>query len=97
MPMYAMLGKFTQKRMEHIKDLPKGLATARSLAKSLGVEFKTILYTMGQYDVVVIGEAPNDEAITKLLLAFGQIGVLRSETLKGFTPDEFVRLISELP
>jgi uncharacterized protein with GYD domain len=34
---------------------------------------------------------------TKLLLAFGQVGVIRSETLKGFTPDEFVQLISELP
>ena len=25
------------------------------------------------------------------------VGVVRMETLKGFTPDEFVRLISELP
>jgi uncharacterized protein with GYD domain len=48
MPMYAMLGKFTQKLMENLKDLPKGLETVRALAKSLGVEFKTILYTMGQ-------------------------------------------------
>jgi uncharacterized protein with GYD domain len=97
MPMYAMLAKFTQQRMENIKDLPKNLEKARQLSKSFGVEMKTILYTMGQYDVVVIAEAPNDEAIAKNLLAYGQLGVLRTETLKAFTADEFVQLISELP
>jgi uncharacterized protein with GYD domain len=95
--MYVMLAKFTQKRMETIKNLPKTLEKARSLAKSLGMQMKTILYTMGQYDVIGIAEAPNDEVVVKWLLAFGQEGVIRTETLKAFTPNEFIQLISELP
>ena len=95
--MYVILFTFTQKRMENIKDLPKGLDKGRQLAQSLGIEITSLIYTLGQYDAVAIGEAPNDEAVAKWLLAYGSEGLMKTETLKGFTPDEFVRLISELP
>ena len=96
MPMYVALITFTQKRMENIKDLPKGLAKARELAKEYGIEFKSVLYTMGQYDAVVAVEAPNDEAVAKHLLAFSSLGLIRTQTLKAFTPEEYVKIISEI-
>lgn len=96
MPMYVVLVTFTQKRMETIKELPKGLAKARELAKEYGIEFKSVLYTMGQYDVVVVAEAPNDEAVAKHLLAFSRLGLVRTQTLKAFTPDEYIKLINEI-
>ena len=97
MPLYVVLGKFTNKRMKNIKDLPKGLEASQKALDSVGAKMVAICYTMGQYDVVGIIEAPSDEAITKSLLDFGRLGVLRTETLRGYTPDEIIKLIEELP
>jgi len=52
---------------------------------------------MGQYDGVIITEAPDDEAVTKLLLATGSLGNVRTETLRAYTEDEFRKIIAALP
>ena len=97
MPLYVVLGKFTNKRMENIKDINKGLEASKKAMDSVGAKMVVHCYTMGQYDVVAIIEAPSDEAMTKALLDFSRLGVLRTETLRGYTPDEFIKLIEGLP
>ena len=96
MPIYVVLGKWTQKRMETIKNMPEGLEKARNVFKSHGVKMNTLVFTMGRYDVVGVWEAPNEEAITKALLSWGSEGLLRTETLTGFTPEQFVKIVKEL-
>ena len=51
---------------------------------------------MGRYDVVAIFEAPNEEAITKALLSWGSQGLLRTETLTGFTPEKMAELVEKI-
>ena len=96
LPMYAVLIKFTQKRMETIESYAESTMPAYECAKALGIDVKIGLRTMGQYDVVAIAEAPNDEAMVKWLLAFNRNGYLITETLRGFTYDEFVKMIDEI-
>jgi uncharacterized protein with GYD domain len=93
MPLYVILGNWTQKRMETIKDLPERIKEGTNVFKSFGVEFKTLVFTMGRYDLVAIAEAPNAEAISKALLSWGSQGLLRTETLTGFTPEQMVELV----
>lgn len=81
----------------HNEELPQGLAKAREVAEACGITINEIYYTMGQYDAIAIAQAPNDEAMAKFLLAFGQLGWIRTQTLKVFTADQFVQLIRELP
>ena len=57
-------------------------------------EFKAFYLTLGHYDMVVISEAPNDEAYATTMLAIGSAGAVRSETLKAFTEDEYRKIIS---
>ena len=52
---------------------------------------------MGQYDAVVISEAPNDETATKAALTVMAAGAVRTQTFRAFTEEEYQRLISELP
>jgi uncharacterized protein with GYD domain len=52
---------------------------------------------MGNYDVIVISEAPDDETATKLALTIGSAGSIQTETSRIFTEDEYRDLISELP
>jgi uncharacterized protein with GYD domain len=57
--------------METIKDLPEGIKESRKVFESFGVKVMALYFTLGRYDVVAIGEAPNEEAITKALLSWG--------------------------
>jgi uncharacterized protein with GYD domain len=96
MPHFAILGKFTQKRMETIKALPENLQEAKEVFKSYGVKITAFVFTMGRYDFVGIFEAPNAETITKALLSWGSKGLLRTETLTGFTGEEISKLVKEM-
>jgi uncharacterized protein with GYD domain len=51
---------------------------------------------MGRYDFVGIGEAPDAETITKAVLSWGSKGLLRTETLRGFTGEEISKLVTEI-
>ena len=93
MPHFAILGNFTQKRMETIKALPKNLKEVKEVFKSYGVKMNAFVFTLGRYDFVGIFEAPNAETIARALLSWGSKGLLRTETLTGFTGEEMVKLV----
>jgi uncharacterized protein with GYD domain len=96
MPNYVILGKWTQKRIETIKDLPEQIKAGVSVFESYGVTIKALVFTLGRYDLVAIGEAPNAEAITKALLSWSSEGLLRTETLTGFTGEQISKLVKEI-
>jgi uncharacterized protein with GYD domain len=54
-------------------------------------------YTFGEYDLVIIIEAPNDEAVMSLMLKVGSYGNVRTKTLKAFTAEEAMKIIKDLP
>lgn len=95
-PHFVILGKFTQKRMETIKALPENLKEAINVFKSYGVKMSAFVFTMGRYDYVGICEAPNTEAISKAVLSWGREGLLRTETMAGFTGEEMSKLVNEI-
>jgi uncharacterized protein with GYD domain len=88
---------YTEPGIESFKDSPVRLDTAKELYKSMGAEIKKFYLTMGNYDVIVISEAPDDETAIKLALTIGSAGSLKTETSRIFTEDEYRNLISELP
>lgn len=96
MPHFVVLGNFTQKRMETIKALPENLKEAKEVFKSHGVKMGAFVFTLGRYDFVGILEAPSAETITKALLSWGSKGLLKTETLTGFTGEEMVKLVKEM-
>ena len=97
MPTYITLYQLTQKGIENIKESPARLDAARQAGKAMGAEGKAFYLTMGQYDFVVIGEAPDDESVAKVNLAIGSTGAVRTETLRAFTEEEYRKIIAALP
>jgi uncharacterized protein with GYD domain len=93
MPHFAVLGNFTEKRLETIKALPENLKEVKEVFKSYRVKMSAFVFTLGRYDFVGIFEAPNAEAITQALLSWGSKGLLRTETLTGFTGEEMTKLV----
>ena len=97
MPTYISLLRFTQQGVEKIKDGPARLDSARKGYEAMGARVKDFYLVLGQYDAVVISEAPNDEVVAKLALALGSRGNVRSETLRAFTETEYRSIVAALP
>ena len=93
MPTYIILAKFTQKGIENIKDSPKRLEAARKLGKSLGGEITAAYYTMGQYDMVVIMEAPSNEAAMNGLITTSSLGNIKTETMVAIPAEKGVEIL----
>lgn len=97
MPTYVTLVHYTEQGVKTFKDLPARLEDTRKAGEAAGAKLIAFYLTMGQYDAVVVSEAPDDETVAKLALAAGGRGNVRTETLRAFTEDEARRLAEELP
>ena len=97
MATYISLMNYTQKGAENIKESPARLDAAKKAFQSMGAELKQWYLVMGQYDAVVISEAPNDETVAKLLLVIGGQGNIRTQTFRAFNEDEYRKIIAALP
>jgi uncharacterized protein with GYD domain len=97
MPTYIVLLRYTQQGVEKIKESPARLDAAKKAFRAMGAELKQWYLVMGQYDAVVVGEAPDDETVAKLALAIGSQGSIRTETLRAFTEDEYRKIVAALP
>ena len=93
---YFLLCKFTEKGISHIKDSPDRVAKVKKLFEENGGKVKCFHIVLGHYDTVVHVEAPDDETIAKLSLAIGREGNVKIETLRAFTLDQFIQIVSEL-
>ena len=51
----------------------------------------------GQYDMVAILEAPDDETLARVALAIGSQGSTRTETMRAFSESEYRRITAALP
>ena len=97
MPTYITILRWTQQGIQDIKESPARLDRAREAIKAAGGELKAFYLTMGQYDGVVISEAPDDEAYARTLLAIGSAGAVRTETLRAFPEEDYRKIIAALP
>lgn len=97
MPTYISLLSYTQKGIENMKDSPARLQKARKAAAAAGGEIKQFYLTLGQYDAIVISEAPSDEAYAAQIMSIAAAGAIRSETLRAFTEDEYRKIVAALP
>jgi len=97
MPTYISLINYTQQGAQNIKESPARFDAAKKAVQSMGGDIKQVFLTMGQYDLIIIAEAPDDETIGKFLLATGSLGNVRTQTFRAFTEDEFRKIVSGLP
>jgi uncharacterized protein with GYD domain len=97
MSAYIALINFTEQGLRNIKDTPKRAKAAAQAAQAAGGRFIGIWYTLGQYDGVIVFEAPDDETATRLLLAIGMLGNVRTVTMRAFSEEEMERIVQGLP
>ena len=69
MASYIVLINYTDQGIRNVKQSPKRRKAAIATAEKLGIKVTEICMTMGTCDMVVVANAPNDEAMTAWALS----------------------------
>ena len=96
MSTYIMLANWTDQGARHVKDSPRRLDAAKKALEEVGGEFKSFFMTMGDFDLVGVYEAPDDAVAARFTLQVGQLGNIRTRTLKAFPESAYREIIASL-
>ncbi|GIK97675.1 MAG: GYD domain-containing protein [Alphaproteobacteria bacterium] len=96
MTTYVMLASWTDQGIKNVKDSPRRLDAARNALKEMGGDFKSFFLTMGDYDMVAIYEAPDDAVAARFTMQLGQLGNVRTRTLKAFPEAAYREIVASL-
>ncbi len=95
MPRYVVLYRFSDHGLERIKDTVKRAQEIRHLNESRGFKVIGTYWTMGQYDLVSILEAPDEEAMLAGLFNIAEAANVHSETLRAYDEAEMQRALAK--
>lgn len=93
---YILLINWTEQGIGKINESPGRYSSFKASVEKAGGKLIGGYYTFGEYDVVIIIEAPNDEAVMSLMLKVGSAGNVKTKTLKAFTAEEAIKVIKDL-
>src|SRR5262245_9629121 len=96
MPTYIMLGSFTDQGVRNVKGSPKRAEAVRAAAKKFGITVKDLYWTLGQYDIALVADAPDEPSMTAFGLSVGAQGNVRTQTLRAFTADEIGHILGRV-
>ena len=96
MASYVMLSHYTHQGIEHVKQSPDRVDALKKIFNNHGAKIKDFYALLGQYDSLLIVDAPNDETIARLSLHVAEQGNVRIETHRAFAETEFRKLLSEI-
>ena len=96
MAKYVVLVNFTDQGVRTVAESVNRAKASVSTFDKYGAKKIAQYWTLGMHDIVIILEAPNDEAAMKGLLAVGKLSNVRTTTLKSFTAEEMANLAAGL-
>lgn len=97
MPTYVSLLNWTEQGIRNVKQTTQRAKAFQTMAQKMKVKVRQIHWTMGRYDVVVVLEAPDDEAVSRLMLGLSALGNMRSETLRAYSAQEMAQILKGIP
>ena len=96
MATYIMLANFTDQGIRNIKDSVTRAETFKEMAKGAGVTVKELYWTLGQYDIVALADAPDEMTVTALGLSLGKSGNVRTQTLRAFSAADMTTILGKV-
>jgi uncharacterized protein with GYD domain len=97
MATYVILAQYTDQGIRTIKNSPQRASQVAEMAKGFGCEMKEVYWTLGQYDIVTVVEAKDEQSLCTFGYALGSAGYVRTQTLRAFNKDEIRAVIGNLP
>lgn len=95
MATFVSLINWTDQGIKNFRDSGKRADAFAELVNQNGGSVKAIYWTLGEYDLVAITEAPDAETATAVLLQVGTLGNVRTTTLEAFDREAFDRILAK--
>jgi uncharacterized protein with GYD domain len=96
MPTYVVLYKFTDEGAQHIRSTVERAGQVQQENAQKGFKITGLYWTQGQYDVVAVVEAPDEQSMLAGLFNIAAAGNVRSETLRAFTAAELAPVLQKM-
>ena len=96
MPSYLSLASWTDQGIRDLKSAPDRLDAVKEAVQAAGGRVIFFYMLMGEYDMAILIEMPDDDAAAQVALHTGMSGNVRTETMKAFTEEEFRTVIGGL-
>ncbi len=95
MATFVSLVNWTDQGIRNFRETTKRADAFAELVQKRGGSVTGIYWTLGEYDLVAITEAPDDETVTAIALELGSSGNVRTQTLRAYGRDEISRIIEK--
>jgi uncharacterized protein with GYD domain len=92
---FITLISWTDQGIKNFRESGKRADAFAELVQKNGGSVKGVYWTLGEYDIVAIVEAPDSETATAALLQLGAVGSVRTTTLEAFDRDAFDRIVAK--
>jgi uncharacterized protein with GYD domain len=96
MQTFISFASWTELGVREIKNSPQRLDSAKALAKQFGGEILHFYLTMGDCDMIIVSEFPDDSIAAKFLLHLTKGGAVTFKTIKAFPEAEYRELMRGL-
>jgi uncharacterized protein with GYD domain len=96
MPTYIAIGDWTDQGARAIGDSPQRLDAAKRHIEEMGGRFVAFWMTMGEHDMVLIYETPDDAVAARFTLMLNRLGSVRTKTLKAFPEAAYRQIVASL-
>lgn len=90
---YVCLVTFTDTGVKNLRKTTVRSDAFRKKMEKMGISFISTLWTVGQFDMVHIFDAPDDEAAGIMAFTLSSFGNVRTNTMRAFTGEEMEQMI----
>ena len=94
---YVILANWTDQGARNSRDTLKRAKAFGALIESRGGKVREHLYTLGEYDIVMVAEFSDDDIAAAAVLQLASLGNVRTKTMRAFTDQETAAIIPRLP
>ncbi len=89
--------QFTDQGEKKIQKTTKRAAAFKAAAKKMRVKVVGQYWTLGDFDGLLIFEAPDDETATVVMLYLGSLDNVHTSTVRAFVASEMDAILEKLP
>ncbi len=96
MAVHVTLYRYTDAGIKGVKQAAEIARGWQDEAQKRGVRVLALYWLEGQYDAMTIVESDDDDAVMGLMLAIGAQGLMRTESMRGFSLADMERFVQHL-
>ena len=96
MPTYVMLYKFTDQGAQRIKETVERADQTRQEQEARGFTVQGLFWTQGEFELVAVVEAPDEQALMAGVLNIKAASNVRSQVLRAYSAEEMQQIIQKM-